>query len=122
MPRRVERKGLTVHIDGVPSLVLNMPVATRLQDWPPELAAVMFGRATGRAPPKPKEAPVNVHTGVYVPLTLSTADPVPGPDWVEVHGTPEQIEELSRAVRRGQSASAKRARRKQAQASRRRNR
>lgn len=40
-----ERRGTTVYIDGVPTLFLESPIATRPQDWTPTQAALIFSEA-----------------------------------------------------------------------------
>lgn len=43
-PKRpaVERKGLTVHVDGVPAVLVEAPMSTRPQDWTPGARAILF--------------------------------------------------------------------------------
>lgn len=41
----VERRGLTIYIDGSPGPTLASPIATRPQDWTPAQAAIIWGRA-----------------------------------------------------------------------------
>lgn len=41
----VERRGLTIYIDGEPGPMLNAPIATRPQDWTPRQAAIIWGEA-----------------------------------------------------------------------------
>lgn len=38
----MKREGVTVFIDGAPTLQLNQPIATRPQDWAPATAALIF--------------------------------------------------------------------------------
>lgn len=47
-PKRIERKGLTIHIDGVPTLQLNSWVKTRPQDWNPTARAILWPELAAR--------------------------------------------------------------------------
>lgn len=39
---RVERRGLVIHVDGQPTLLLNSWVMTRPQDWAPAARAILW--------------------------------------------------------------------------------
>lgn len=41
-PPEVERRGLTVHVDGAPALHLAGPLLTRPEDWAPTARALLW--------------------------------------------------------------------------------
>lgn len=41
-PKRIERKGLTIHVDGMPKIMLAFPIMTRPQDWNPTARAILW--------------------------------------------------------------------------------